>query len=76
MKNLTIKTFFIFLLLSSLIMGAVYAALYIFSPYSNEKKYAAYVESEAKAAVEKSMKVTLDIYGFLLWQKPELPYGL
>ena len=60
MKNLTIKTFFIFLLLSSLIMGAVYAALYIFSPYSNEKKYAAYVEAEAKAAVEKSMKVTLD----------------
>ena len=58
MKNLTIKTFFIFLLLSSLIMVAVYTALYIFTPYSSEKKYAAYVEAESKAAVEKCMKST------------------
>ncbi len=55
MKNLTIKTFFIFLLLSILVIGAVYTALFIFTPYSNEKKYAAYVEAESKAAVEKCM---------------------
>ena len=44
MKNLSIKTFFTFLLLSLLIMGAVYSCLYFFTPYAGADKYLAYID--------------------------------
>ena len=55
MKNLSIKTFFTFLLLSLLIMGAVYACLYFFTPYAGEDKNRAYIEEEAQALSDKCM---------------------
>ena len=58
MKNLTIKTFFTFLLLSVLIMGSVYISLFIFTPYSSEKKYALYVEEKSKEAADRCMNST------------------
>ena len=55
MKNLSIKTFFTFLLLSLLIMGAVYLCLYFFTPYAGADKNLAYIEEEAKTLSDKCM---------------------
>ncbi len=58
MKNLTIKTFLIFLLLALLIMGAVYISLYCFTPYSGTEKNAEYIEKEADSLSAKCMGIT------------------
>ena len=57
MKNLTIKTFFTFLLLSLLIMGALYLVLFLVTPYSSIKKNAAYIETESKELADKCMNI-------------------
>ena len=57
MKNLTIKTFFTFLLLSLLIMGSLYLVLFLFTPYSSIKKNAAYIETESKELADKCMNI-------------------
>ncbi len=59
MKNLTIKTFITFMLMSVLIMGSIYLMLYIFTPYSGVKKYNRYIESESKELADKCMNISL-----------------
>ena len=58
MKKLTIKTFLTFLLLSLLIMGAVYISLYYFTPYSGAEKNARYIENEAESLSDRCMGIT------------------
>jgi signal transduction histidine kinase len=57
MKNLTIKTFFTFLLLSLLVMGALYLVLFLVTPYSSIKKNATYIETESKELADKCMNI-------------------
>ena len=58
MKNLTIKTFITFLLMSFLIMGAVYLMLYVFTPYSSVKRNTSYIERESKILADKCMNIS------------------
>lgn len=57
MKNMTIKTFITFMLLSILIMGSVYLILFVMTPYSTPKKNSEYIEKEAEELAEKSMNI-------------------
>ena len=57
MKNMTIKTFITFMLLSILIMGSVYLMLFVLTPYSTPKKNAEYIKEEADELSGKCMNI-------------------
>lgn len=69
MKNMTIKLFYTFMLLSLLIMGTVYLTLFLVTPYSSVKKNREYIEIESQTLADKCMNLSKAeaerlIYGF------------
>ena len=55
MKNLTIKTFLMFLTLACFIMGAVYLTFYILTPYAGKKKYQSYIKTKSTELANRCM---------------------
>ena len=60
MKNLTIKTFLMFLGMACLIIGAIYLTLYFLTPYAGTKKYESYIEKESAELAAKCMQAPQD----------------
>ena len=58
MKNMTIKLFYTFMLLSLLIMGTVYLTLFLVTPYSSVKKNREYIEKESQTLADKCMNLS------------------
>lgn len=58
MKNMTIKLFYTFMLLSLLIMGTVYLTLFLVTPYSSVKKNREYIEIESQTLADKCMNLS------------------
>ena len=58
MKNLTIKMFITFLLMSFLIIGAAYLCICFITPYAGEQKYDRYINEISSALAERCMNVT------------------
>ena len=56
MKNLTIKTFLMFLTMACFIMGAIYLTFYILTPYSGVKKYQSFIKEESKELADECME--------------------
>ncbi|MCR5701196.1 MAG: HAMP domain-containing histidine kinase [Lachnospiraceae bacterium] len=55
MKNLTIKTFLMFLTMACFIMGAVYLTFYILTPYAGKKKYQSYIKTKSTELANRCM---------------------
>ena len=55
MKNLSVKVFFSFLLISLLMIAALYLCIFFLTPYAGEKKNSQYIQSRSEELAQRCM---------------------
>ena len=58
MKKLSVKMFFSFLLVSLLIIAALYLCIFFMTPYAGEKNYSGYIKSRSEELAQRCMNST------------------
>ncbi|MBR4208410.1 MAG: HAMP domain-containing histidine kinase [Lachnospiraceae bacterium] len=58
MKKLSVKMFFSFLLVSLLIIAALYLCIFFMTPYAGEKNYSGYIKSRSEDLAQRCMNST------------------